>query len=78
MYKINFYLFYLTAKFVFLNLVIISFFIAFLNLIEISRILDRDTQSLYYYLITTIFKLPSIINESAALITDDSLFSAKG
>jgi len=68
MYKINFYLFYLTGKFVLLNLIIISFFIAFLNLIEISRILDKETQNLYYYLITTIFKLPSIINESIPFV----------
>ena len=42
--------------------------IAFLNLIEISRILDKETQNIYYYLITTIFKLPSIINESIPFV----------
>ena len=68
MYKINLYLFYLSAKYIFINLIILSFFIAFLNLIEISRVLEKDTQNLYYYMITTIFKLPSIINESIPFV----------
>ncbi len=68
MYKINLYLFFLSIKYILLNLIIITFFVAFLNLIEISRILEKDSQNLYYYIITSILKLPSIINESIPFV----------
>ena len=42
MKKINLYLFKLTARYMFINLFIFSIFILFLNLIEISRILQDE------------------------------------
>ena len=42
MNKINLYLFTLSTKYIFFNLLIISIFIFFLNLIELSRILGSN------------------------------------
>ena len=46
MNKINLYLFSNTLKYVFFNIVLISLFVVFINLIEISRILEKENQNL--------------------------------
>ena len=42
MNKINFYLFKLSFKYIFINLCIITLFVIFINIIEISRTLEKD------------------------------------
>ena len=45
MNKINFYLFKLSFKYIFINLCIITLFVIFINIIEISRILEKENQN---------------------------------
>ena len=69
MNKINIYLMKLSTKYILINLLIISVFILFLNLIEISRILQNNENSIYNYLILSGLKYPSIINEILPFVT---------
>ncbi len=69
MYKLNKYLFFLSLKYVLINLLIVSIFIIFLNLIEISRILDKEDRSIVTYLYLTFLKLPTILNEILPFVT---------
>ncbi len=63
MNKINFYLFKLTNKYLIINLVILSVFIIFINIIELSRIIPEENKSLYNFLYLSILKYPSILDE---------------
>ena len=69
MNKINFYLFNLTSKYIFINLVIVSVFIMFLNLIEISRILEPNDNNIINYLYLSFLKYPTILNEILPFVT---------
>ena len=69
MKKVNSYLFKLTAKYMLINLFIISIFILFLNLIEISRVLQDKESSIFQYLQLSLFKYPSILNEILPFVT---------
>ncbi len=69
MNKINFYLFNLSTKYIFVNLLIFSVFIMFLNLIELSRIIHSDEQTLINYAYLSILKYPSILNEILPFVT---------
>lgn len=63
MIRINFYLIRLSTKYLFINLIIISIFILFLNLIDLSRIINLENRTMSDYLILSFLKLPSILNE---------------
>ena len=63
MSKINLYLVKLTIKYIFINLTIITIFILFLNLIELSRILENSDKTLINFSILSCLKIPSILNE---------------
>ena len=69
MSKINLYLVKLTIKYVFINLIIISIFILFLNLIELSRILENNDKTLINFSILSGLKIPSILNETLPFVT---------
>jgi len=49
MKKINFYLFTLASKYILINLIIITIFVLFLNLLEISRILEKENTTLGFF-----------------------------
>lgn len=68
MNKINIYLSISIIKYLFLNLLIISILIIFLNIIEISRILDQNNSNVTTFLFLSLLKLPSIINEITIFI----------
>ena len=68
MKKLNLYLFTHTIKYISINIILISLFVVFINLIEISRILDTETQSIFNYIFLSLIKIPSIINESIPFI----------
>jgi len=68
MNKINIYLFKLSFKYIFINLSIITLFVIFINIIEISRILEKDNQNLYFYIYLTFLKVPSIINQTIPFV----------
>ena len=60
---INFYLFTLASKYILINLIIITILVLFLNLLEISRILEKDDITLGFFLLLSLLKLPTIISE---------------
>ena len=63
MKKINFYLFTLASKYILINLLIIAILVLFLNLLEISRILEKENATLGFFLLLSLLKLPTIISE---------------
>ena len=63
MKKINFYLFTLASKYILINLIIITILALFLNLLEISRILEKENTTLGFFLLLSLLKLPTIISE---------------
>ncbi len=69
MKKIDIYLFGLSLKYIFVNLIIISIFILFLNLIDLSRILQNNENSFSDYIYLSILKFPSILNEILPFVT---------
>ena len=69
MNKINFYLFNLTNKYLVINFLIISIFIIFINLIELSRIISEDNKNIFNYIYLSFLKYPSILNEIIPFVT---------
>jgi len=63
MKKINFYLFSLAAKYILINMLIITILVLLLNLLEISRILEKENTTLGFFLLLSFLKLPTIISE---------------
>ena len=69
MKKINFYLFYLTNKYLFVNFLIISIFIIFINLLELSRVISENDKSIFTFIYLSFLKYPSILNEIVPFVT---------
>ena len=69
MKKINFYLFSLTNKYLVINFLIISIFIIFINIIELSRIITEDNKNFFNFLYLSFLKYPSILNEIIPFVT---------
>ena len=69
MNKINVYLFTLTTKYILINFVIISLFIYFTNILELSRIISEDKKNILNYLYLSFLKYPSILNEIIPFVT---------
>ena len=63
MKKINFYLFTLATKYILINMLIITLLVFLLNLLEISRILEKENTTLGFFLFLSFLKLPTIISE---------------
>ena len=69
MKKINIYLFLLTNKYLVINFIIISLFIIFVNLLELSRVISEDSKSVFNFLYFSFLKYPSILNEILPFVT---------
>ena len=69
MNKINIYLFFLTNKYLIVNFIIISLFILFINLLELSRVLPGENKNLFNYFYLSFLKYPSILNEIIPFVT---------
>ena len=69
MNKINLYIFKITNKYLFINLILILSLVTFINLIEIARNLTDNNQNLLNYLLLTLLKIPSIINQIFPFVT---------
>ena len=69
MKKINFYLFSLTYKYIFLNFIIISLFIIFINLLELSRAIQEQDKNVFNFIYLSLLKYPSILNEIIPFVT---------
>ena len=61
MSKINKYLSKLTIKYLFINTLIITILILFINILEISRIIDNSDNKFNSFLFLSVLKLPSVI-----------------
>ena len=68
MFKIKRYLLNTVAKYIFINQILILFLIIFLNLIELSRVIEKDNYSLFNFFYLSILKIPSIINETSPFV----------
>jgi len=68
MYKIKFYLLNTSIKYVLINQFLILFLIIFINLIELSRIIEKDNQSLLNYIYLSFLKIPSVVNETSPFV----------
>ena len=68
MYKIKKYLLNTSVKYIILNQFLILFLIIFLNLIELSRIIDKENQNLFNFFYLSFLKIPSIINETSPFV----------
>ena len=68
MYKIKTYLLNESIKYVLINQFLILFFIVFINLIELSRIIDKENQNLLNYIYLSFLKIPSIVNETSPFV----------
>ncbi len=73
MNKINIYLFNLTNKYLFINFIIISLFILFINFLELSRVVEENEKNLLNFLYLSLLKYPSILNEIIPFVTIISL-----
>ena len=69
MKKINTYLFVLTNKYLIINFMIISIFIIFINLLELSRIISEDNKNIFNFIYLSLLKYPSILNEIIPFVT---------
>tara|TARA_X000000950_G_scaffold249717_1_gene309824 strand:- start:72 stop:1151 length:1080 start_codon:yes stop_codon:yes gene_type:complete len=69
MKKINIYLFYLTNKYLVINFLIISLFIIFVNLLELSRIISEGDKNIINFIYFSFLKYPSILNEIIPFVT---------
>ena len=69
MNKINFYLFKLTNKYLIINFIIISLFIIFINLLELSRVISEEDKNIFNFLFLSFLKYPSILNEILPFVT---------
>ena len=63
MKKINYYLFALATKYILINVFIITILVLLLNLLEISRILEKENTTLSFFLLLALLKVPTIISE---------------
>ncbi len=69
MNKINIYLFNLTNKYFLINLVILSLLIFFLNLLELSRIINENDKNIFNFLYLSFLRYPSVLNEILPFVT---------
>ena len=69
MKKINSYLFILTNKYLIINFLIVSIFIIFINLIELSRVMSENEKNIFNYIYLSFLKYPSILNEIIPFVT---------
>tara|TARA_B100000989_G_scaffold296722_1_gene280594 strand:- start:13071 stop:14150 length:1080 start_codon:yes stop_codon:yes gene_type:complete len=69
MNKINIYLFIQTKKYLIINIFIVSLFILFINILELSRVVKEDDIGFLNFLYLSFLKFPSILNEILPFVT---------
>ena len=68
MLKIKSYLLKTSLKYILINQFIILSLVIFLNLIELTRVMENDNKNLFSFIYLSILKIPSIINETSPFI----------
>ena len=68
MRKIYKYIFQLSLKYIFLNLSFILILVLFLNILEISRLIENKNMNLNIFIILSFLKIPSIISDTSPFV----------
>ncbi len=68
MYKIKKYLLSTSIKYILINQLLILFLIVFINLIELSRVIEKENQSILNYIYLSFLKIPSILDETSPFV----------
>ena len=68
MLKIKSYLLKTSLKYILINQIIILFLVIFLNLIELTRVIENENKSIFTYIYLSLLKIPSIINETSPFV----------
>ncbi len=68
MYKIKKYLLKTCLKYITINQFIILCLVIFLNLIELSRVIDNDNKNFYDFIYLSLLRIPSTINETSPFV----------
>ena len=68
MKKINFYIFILSCKYILINLFFLTLIVLFLNLIEITRLLDASNSNIISFFKLSFLKIPSVISETIPFV----------
>ena len=68
MNKIYKYIFYLTSKYILINILLVTILVMFINLLEISRLVDDNNSNTGTFVILSIFKIPTIISETIPFV----------
>ncbi len=66
--KIKKYLLKISLKYILFNQAIILFLVIFLNLIELTRVLNNDNKSIFNFFYLSFLKIPSTINETSPFV----------
>ena len=68
MYKIKKYLLKSTIKYIAINQSIILFLVIFLNLIELTRVIENENRNLFNFFYLSFLKIPSTVNETSPFV----------
>jgi len=68
MRKIYKYILKLTLKYIFLNLLFVLILVLFLNVLEISRLIENKNMNLNIFIILSFLKIPSIISDTSPFV----------
>lgn len=68
MFKINNYLLKTSFKYIFINQLIVLFLVIFLNLIELSRLIEGESKNFLNFIYLSFLKIPTIINETSPFV----------
>ena len=68
MQKIKKYLLKTSLKYIAINQLIVLFLVIFLNLIELSRVVEAEEKSLLSFLYLSILKIPMMVNETSSFV----------
>ncbi len=68
MFKIKRYLLKTSFKYILYNQAIILLLVIFLNLVELTRVVDNDNKNIFNFIYLSILKIPSVINETSPFV----------
>ena len=68
MFRIKTYLLRTSIKYILINQLFILFFVIFINLIDLSRVIEKENQSILNYIYLSFLKIPSIVNETSPFV----------
>ena len=68
MFQIKNYLFKIIIKYMIINQLLVLGLVIFINLLELSRIIEKDNQNILNFVYLSFIKIPSIINETSPFV----------